>query len=195
MRSRVCTAGALTTIAALRGDGDAVPLSPGRSYESQSPESDLVPPGRHLRDPKCSDIVPFHHVQCEKRCAHQPIIPPLTHGLQACGDQGGASVDCQPRHAATPMLPQTYFKSPENVPQDFLQSSNKYYYLSRFTYAFYIISIFWILLALLATLGALLSTLSAALAAALSAIALLSTAFLAAIMTYVVGPVPCFDGC
>ncbi|KAF8470176.1 SUR7/PalI family-domain-containing protein [Kalaharituber pfeilii] len=116
-----------------------------------------------------------------------PGAPPISQFTMnnVCGERNGVNIDCRGRSGGKPMLPQTYYGTATGVPQPFLQHQNKFYYLSRFTYAFYIISIFWILLALLASLGATLSTASTGIAALLTAIALLSTAFLASIMTAV----------
>lgn len=84
------------------------------------------------------------------------------------------------------MLPQQFFGTSTGVPEPFLRHPDRYFYLSRFTYAFYIITLFWVLLALLLNLVALLSTRATLAAAIVSAIALISCAFLAAIMTQVI---------
>ena len=86
------------------------------------------------------------------------------------------------------MLPQQLFGTSAGVPEPFLHHPNKYYYLSRFTYAFYIITIFWVILALLLNIAAILSTIAAVLTALVTGVALLSCAFLASIMTYVLMP-------
>ena len=81
------------------------------------------------------------------------------------------------------MLPQQFFGTDTGVPQPFLRHTDKYYYLSRFTYAFYIITIFFVLLALLLNFLAIVSTLATLVAAIMTGVALLSCAFLACIMT------------
>ncbi|KAI5801615.1 SUR7/PalI family-domain-containing protein [Peziza echinospora] len=101
------------------------------------------------------------------------------------GGGGGLNYNCGKRSAAFPMLPQSYFHTDQNVPGDFLQRPKTYYYLSRFSYAFYIITLWWVLLALAACVVALLSNLATGVAAALTFVAALSMAFLASIMTAV----------
>ena len=81
------------------------------------------------------------------------------------------------------MLPQNYFHTEQNVPGDFLRRPDTYYYLSRFSYAFYIITLFWVVAALAACLAALISNVATGIAAALTVLAALSIAFLASIMT------------
>lgn len=115
-----------------------------------------------------------------------PNAPNISHFnmYNACPASADGITDCPTgRTAAHPMLPQTYFNTPTNVPRGFFDKEKTFYYLSRFTYAFYIISIFWILVAMVAILGALFSTLATGIASAITLIALLSTAFLASIMT------------
>lgn len=116
-----------------------------------------------------------------------PGAPPLTHFTMnnACDQRGGVNFACRGRKAASPMLPQQFFGTSTGVPQPFLRDPNKYYYLSRFTYAFYIITIFFVLLALLLNFLAIVSTLATLVAAIMTGVALLSCAFLACIMTAV----------
>ncbi|KAF8450099.1 SUR7/PalI family-domain-containing protein [Terfezia claveryi] len=116
-----------------------------------------------------------------------PGAPPLTHFTMnnACDQRGGVNFACRGRKAASPMLPQQFFGTSTGVPQPFLRHPNKYYYLSRFTYAFYIITIFFVLLALLLNFLAIVSTLATLVAAIMTGVALLSCAFLACIMTAV----------
>lgn len=81
------------------------------------------------------------------------------------------------------MVPQQNFGTPENVPSDFLKNSHKYYYLSRFTFAFYIISLFFACCSLLTGLAAICSGMGGLLASIFSWIAFLCSAFTASIMT------------
>ena len=60
-------------------------------------------------------------------------------------------------------------KAHENIPNDFVADPHKYFYLSRFLYAFYILALFPALLALLLGLVALFGSTLVATAAALSA--------------------------
>ncbi|KAF8419711.1 SUR7/PalI family-domain-containing protein [Tirmania nivea] len=116
-----------------------------------------------------------------------PGAPPLTHFTlnNACDQRNGVNFACRGRKAASPMLPQQLFGTNTGVPQPFLRHPNKYYYLSRFTYAFYIITIFFILLALLLNFLATVSTLATLAAVIMTGVTLLSCTFLACIMTAV----------
>ena len=80
-----------------------------------------------------------------------PHAPPLAHWTfySVCpGTVSGKSINCPPSSAAVPILPQENFGTRENVPKDFLDARDKYYYLSKFGYAFLVIGLFWNLLAM-----------------------------------------------
>ncbi|KAK6353389.1 hypothetical protein TWF696_005355 [Orbilia brochopaga] len=102
---------------------------------------------------------------------------------------GGRTTNCAKVHAANPFLPQQNFGTTDNVPGDFLSDHRTYYYLSRFAFAFYIISLFFMLCSLLTGVLALCSRLGSALSAVASAWALFCVITCASLMTavYVLG--------
>lgn len=90
--------------------------------------------------------------------------------LALCGVQNGKNANCNPTHAAFPFSPARNFDTTQGVPSAFI-GTHHYYYLSRFAWAFYIIALFFAvvafflgLLALCTRLGAYLSGLNAMLA-------------------------------
>ncbi|RPB01443.1 SUR7-domain-containing protein [Choiromyces venosus 120613-1] len=106
-----------------------------------------------------------------------------------CDSRNGKNYNCRPNDAAYPFLPQRNFRTETNIPRDFIHNPRRYFYLSRFLYAFYVIDLF---LALLAFFAALLATCFRPvgyLAAAVAAFGLFCMSFSAAIMTacYVLG--------
>ncbi|KAF3941354.1 hypothetical protein ABW19_dt0204496 [Dactylella cylindrospora] len=102
---------------------------------------------------------------------------------------GGITTDCGSIRAANPFLPQQNFGTSRNVPAEFLVDHRTYYYLSRFTFAFYIISLFFMLASMVVGLLALCSRLGSALSALAAAWALFCMTLTAALMTsvYVMG--------
>lgn len=104
-----------------------------------------------------------------------------------CGvDSNGRNANCRGVHPALPFDPphKENFGTETGVPSPFL-GTHKFYYLSRFMFAFYLIALFFAvlslftgILALCARLGAYVSALNAAAAAFFQAIT-------AALMTYV----------
>jgi hypothetical protein len=85
--------------------------------------------------------------------------------------------------AAYPFDPVHNFHTTQNMPGDFIQHPRKYYYLSRFLYAFYIISLFFCALAFLTGLVALCSYKAALLSSLIAFVAIGCLAFSASIMT------------
>ncbi|KAG0642935.1 SUR7/PalI family-domain-containing protein [Tuber brumale] len=106
-----------------------------------------------------------------------------------CDSRDGRNYDCRPNSAAYPFLPQRNFRTETNIPRDFIRSPGRYFYLSRFLYAFYVIDLFFALLALFAALLATCFRPAGYLAAAASVFGLFCMSFSAAIMTacYVLG--------
>lgn len=102
---------------------------------------------------------------------------------------GGRTTNCGSVRAANPFVPQQNFGTTDGVPGDFLSDRRTYYYLSRFAFAFYLISLFFMLCSLLTGILALCSRLGSALSAVASAWALFCTITCASLMTavYVLG--------
>ncbi|PWW72948.1 hypothetical protein C7212DRAFT_301738, partial [Tuber magnatum] len=106
-----------------------------------------------------------------------------------CDSREGKNYNCRPNNAAYPFLPQRNFGTETNIPRDFIRSPRRYFYLSRFLYAFYVIDLFFALLAFFAALLATCFRLAGYFAAAASVFGLFCMSFSAAIMTgcYVLG--------
>jgi len=102
---------------------------------------------------------------------------------------GGMTTNCGSVHAANPFLPQQNFGTSNNIPQEFLNDHKTYYYLSRFTFAFYLISLFFMLGSMVTGMLALCSRLGSAISALAAAWALFCITVTAALMTscYVIG--------
>lgn len=100
-----------------------------------------------------------------------------------CDERNGLNHNCRSNKAAYPFDPVRNFRTEENVPRDFINNSKRYFYLSRFLYAFYIISLFFALAALLTGLAAVFSKLGGYVSALLSAVTLFCVTFSASIMT------------
>ncbi|KAI5846296.1 SUR7/PalI family-domain-containing protein [Morchella snyderi] len=100
-----------------------------------------------------------------------------------CDERDGKNFNCRNNNAANPFLPQRNFNTRANIPADFLNNPDRYFYLSRFLYSFYIIDLGFALMALLAGLLALSSRIGALAAAALSCLSLFFMTFSATIMT------------
>lgn len=88
-----------------------------------------------------------------------------------CGSTGGKNVNCGPVKAAMPFQPQNIFGS-SDVPQDFISNSNYWYYLSRFNFAFWLISTILISIAVLASIAACLGRVFAGIASIFTGFAL-----------------------
>ncbi|EPS36844.1 hypothetical protein H072_9587 [Dactylellina haptotyla CBS 200.50] len=101
------------------------------------------------------------------------------------GNVYGDAVNCGPVHAAYPFLPQQNFGTTRNVPANFLNNHRTYYYLSRFAFAFYLISIFFMIASMLTGILALCSRLGSALSAVAAGWALFCVTTTASLMTAV----------
>ncbi|KAF8536567.1 actin cortical patch SUR7/pH-response regulator pali, partial [Trichophaea hybrida] len=97
----------------------------------------------------------------------------------------GLNTACRPNTAAYPLDPVRNFGTTQGVPQDFVNHSRKYFYLSRFLFAFYIIDLFFSLSALLLGFWAVVGRYGGYLAAALVGTAWFCSAFNATVMTAV----------
>ncbi|KAI5842312.1 actin cortical patch SUR7/pH-response regulator pali, partial [Tricharina praecox] len=102
-----------------------------------------------------------------------------------CSSHNGINTACGPNSAAYPIDPVRNFGTRTGIPSSFVHHPSKYFYLSRFLYAFYIITLFFTLCALALSLAACLSPLATYLATACALAATLSAAFCAAVMTAV----------
>jgi hypothetical protein len=103
-----------------------------------------------------------------------------------CGSNSGLNYQCRkPNQAAYPFDPVRNFGTTDNIPQDFIDHQHTYYYLSRFLYAFLIISVVFAVMAwFLAVLAIIIPMQFAVASAALfSAIAWFCVAFSACVMT------------
>ncbi|KAI5806905.1 SUR7/PalI family-domain-containing protein [Geopyxis carbonaria] len=100
-----------------------------------------------------------------------------------CDERDGKNINCRPNQAAYPFLPQRNFDTKTNIPQDFINNPNRYFYLSRFLYSFYIIDVFFTICALLTGLVSLCSNTAGLVSSLCSAIALFCVTFSATIMT------------
>ncbi|KAI5812886.1 SUR7/PalI family-domain-containing protein [Pyronema omphalodes] len=66
-----------------------------------------------------------------------------------CNSHNGRNTDCGGTQAAYPFDPVRNFGTTENVPRAFIDSPRKFFYLSRFLYAIYVVQLFFVCLALL----------------------------------------------
>jgi hypothetical protein len=87
--------------------------------------------------------------------------------LALCGEENGKNGFCRGARAALPFDPPRNFGTQNNIPEQFI-GTNKFWYLSRFMFAFYLIALFFAFftsaLALCFRLGAYLTGLNAAIA-------------------------------
>ncbi|KAF2691516.1 SUR7-domain-containing protein [Lentithecium fluviatile CBS 122367] len=100
-----------------------------------------------------------------------------------CGvDDGGHNSNCGNVVPALPFDPPRNFRTDVNVPAQFI-GTNQYFYLSRFMFAFYLIALFFAVVALFTGLLALCSRLGDYLSALTIAVALFFQTLTAALMT------------
>jgi len=100
-----------------------------------------------------------------------------------CGaDNSGNNANCGSPVPALPFDPPRNFGTQEKVPESFL-GTHKFYYLSRFMFAFYLVSFLFAHMALLTALLALFSRLGGYLSALTTFVALFFQALAAALMT------------
>jgi len=100
-----------------------------------------------------------------------------------CNGQSGSNTDCGAVSAAYPLQPQTSFNTNTNIPADFINNSNFYYYASRVDFAFYLISAFFSGIGFLTGFLALCSRLGAGIASILTFAGLIADIVTAALMT------------
>ncbi|KAG5362154.1 SUR7 family protein [Yarrowia sp. C11] len=86
-----------------------------------------------------------------------------------CGVADGKNADCSPNKADFPFDPVRNFGTEEGVPEEFI-GTNKWYYLTRFAWPFYIISLFFTVLTLFVSVFSLCSRLGSALALTLNGV-------------------------
>jgi len=102
--------------------------------------------------------------------------------LALCGEQNGRNANCRGTQAALPFDPPNNFGTENNVPQQFI-GTDKFYYLSRFMFAFYIIAVFFAVVAFFTSVLALCFRLGAYLTGLNTALALFFQALAASLMT------------
>lgn len=102
--------------------------------------------------------------------------------FKICGVVDGHNGNCGATVPALPFDPSLNFGSDEGLPTAFT-SGNHYYYLSRFMFAFYLIALFFAVIALFTGLLALCSRLGSYLSGATTFVALFFQALAAALMT------------
>lgn len=102
--------------------------------------------------------------------------------LDICGVQNGLNSDCTSTRAAQSFDVPKNFGTTDGVPAQFV-STNYYYYLSRFAWAFYIIALFFAVVAFLLSVFALCARLGAYLTGFTSLLAVFFQALAASLMT------------
>lgn len=96
---------------------------------------------------------------------------------------GSGNKDCLPITAALPFDPVKNFGTQNGVPQHFIHDHSYYYYASRVAWAFYIIALFFAVMALLGSVFALCSRLAAKMTGFTTLLCVLFQAVAAALMT------------
>lgn len=109
--------------------------------------------------------------------------------FSVCGVQNGLNANCGHTTAALPFAPAQNFGTTTGLPSQFVGSS-KYYYLSRVAWAFYIIALFFAVVAFFLSIFALCARLGAYLTGLTTGLAVLFQAVCAALMTYVCSSQP-----
>lgn len=102
--------------------------------------------------------------------------------LALCGAENGQNANCRGTQPALPFDPPNNFGTEQNIPDRFI-GTNKFYYMSRFMFAFYIIALFFAVVAFFTSVLALCFRLGAYLTGLNTAIALFFQAITAALMT------------
>lgn len=101
-----------------------------------------------------------------------------------CGvSSSGKNIDCTKTSAAFPFKPQSAFHTTNGIPSDFIDNESTYFYLSKISYAFYLIAISFLFLSFLLSCAACFSRLGGALAGFLSFLALLFATAASAMLT------------
>ncbi|KAK3674345.1 Eisosomes component [Recurvomyces mirabilis] len=99
-----------------------------------------------------------------------------------CGVQNGLNANCGPVHAAQSFSPARNFGTTNGLPAA-LSGGIKFYYLSRFAWAFYVVSLFFAVIAFFLGFIALCTRLGAYLTGAMTMLALFFQTLTAALMT------------
>jgi hypothetical protein len=102
-----------------------------------------------------------------------------------CGVRNGHNANCGKVNAAMPFDPVRNFGTQTNVPEGLIQHPGQYYYMSRVMWAFYLIALFFAVVALFLSVFAVCSRLAAKFTGLVTIIALIMQAVTAALMTYV----------
>ncbi|KAK1055582.1 Eisosomes component [Friedmanniomyces endolithicus] len=102
--------------------------------------------------------------------------------LSVCGVGNGLNQNCGPAHAAQSFDPPLNFGTTTGVPASFI-GTTKFYYLSRFAWAFYIVALFFAVMAFFLGFLALCTRLGAYLTGMMSILALFFQTLTAALMT------------
>ena len=100
-----------------------------------------------------------------------------------CGSNNGHNANCLPVRAALPFDPQRNFGTSQGIPDAF--HGDKFYYLSRFMFAFYLIALFFAVVSFLLSVFALCARLGSYLTGFSVMLALFFQTLAAALMTYV----------
>lgn len=100
-----------------------------------------------------------------------------------CGNENGRNGNCYSVTAALPFDPARNFNTQQNIPDAF--DGNKFYYLSRFMFAFYLIALFFAVISFLLSVFALCARLGSYLTGFTVFLAVFFQTLTAALMTYV----------
>nr|POE89996.1 protein sur7 [Quercus suber] len=102
--------------------------------------------------------------------------------FSVCGVTNGLNTDCSRVRAAQPFDPEGNFGTQTGLPDAFI-NTHRWYYLSRFAWVFFIIALFFAVLAFLLSVFALCARLGAYLAASMSFLALFFQTLCASLYT------------
>ena len=102
-----------------------------------------------------------------------------------CGSDGTRNSNCYPVRAALPFDPSTNFDTNSGLPNAFMDGNNKFYLLSRFFFAFYLIALFFAVISFLLSVFALCARLGSYLTGFTVFLALFFQTLTAALMTCV----------
>lgn len=105
--------------------------------------------------------------------------------FSVCGERNGNNANCGKVQAALPFDPRRNFDTRNGLADGFMNNGSYFYYMSRVAWAFYIIALFFAVMALLLSVTALCSRLAAKLTGLMTIIAVVMQAVCAALMTYV----------
>jgi len=111
--------------------------------------------------------------------------PPLTRWTlwNRCGVSNGVNSDCTGNHPAYAFQPDVNFGTTSGVPSSLMNHHSRYYYLSRFAFAFFFIATIFSGLAFLSSIGALFSRLVAGCTSILTFIAFITDVIAASLAT------------